>query len=101
MLAISRCSQVVSIVLLLCYMHKIISKVYVTEITDFPTPLEHGIMIASEIAEEMKLLWQDDGFQEYLKDCPHDKNNVHVHTKFALSQCELNSNSVKSPSDVV
>ena len=43
------------------------SKVYVTEIINFPTPLEHGMMIPPEIGEKMKLLWQDDGFQECLK----------------------------------
>ena len=37
------------------------------EIVNFPTPLEHGMAIPPEIGEKMKLLWQDDGFQECLK----------------------------------
>ena len=48
-------------------LHNPSSQAYVTEITNFPTPLEHGMMIPSEIGEKMKLLWQDDGFQECLK----------------------------------
>ena len=42
-------------------------QVYASKIINFPTPLEHGMVITSEIGEKMKMLWQDDGFQECLK----------------------------------
>ena len=48
-------------------LHNPSKQVYVSKIINFPTPLEHGMMIPSEIGEKMKLLWQDDGFQECLK----------------------------------
>ena len=37
---------------------------HASKITSFPTPLQE---IPAEIGEKMKLLWQDDGFQECLK----------------------------------
>ena len=48
-------------------LHNASSQAYASKIINFPTPLEHGMMIPSEIGEKMKLLWQDDGFQECLK----------------------------------
>ena len=48
-------------------LHNPSSQAYVTEIINFSTSLEHRIMIPSEIGEKMKLLLQDDGFQECLK----------------------------------
>ena len=48
-------------------LHNPSSQVYASKIINFPTPLEHGMMIPSEIGEKMKLLWQDDGFQKCLK----------------------------------
>ena len=40
------------------------NQVHVSKITSFPTPVQY---IPAEIGEKMKLLWQDDGFQAYLK----------------------------------
>ena len=48
-------------------LHNPSKQVYASKILNFPTPLEHGMVIPSEIGEKMKLLWQDDGFQECLK----------------------------------
>ena len=48
-------------------LHNPSNQVYASKIINFPTPLEHGMVIPSEIGEKMKLLWQDDGFQECLK----------------------------------
>ena len=42
-------------------------QVYASKIENFPIPLEPGMVIPSEIAEGIKLLWHDDGFQECLK----------------------------------
>jgi len=47
--------------------HNPSNKAYTTEIVNFIAPLEHGVMIPSEIREKMQLLWQDNGFQECLK----------------------------------
>ena len=43
------------------------NQIFASEIIDFSTPLEHGMVIPSEIGEKMKLLWQNDDFQELLK----------------------------------
>ena len=48
-------------------LHNPSSQVYASKIINFPTPLEHGMVIPSEIGEKIKLLWDDDGFQECLK----------------------------------
>ena len=48
-------------------LHNPSSLVYASKIINFPTPLEHGMVIPSEIGEKMKLLWQDNGFQECLR----------------------------------
>ena len=40
------------------------NQIYASEIINCPTPVEY---IPAEIGEKMKLLWQDDGFQECLK----------------------------------
>ena len=48
-------------------LHNPSNRAYVSKITNFPTPLEHGMMIPPEIGDKMKLLWQDGGFQECLK----------------------------------
>ena len=48
-------------------LHNPSSQVYASRIIKFPTPLEHGMVIPSEIGEKMKSLWQDDGFQECFK----------------------------------
>ena len=48
-------------------LHNPSSQAYASKIINFPTPLEHGMMIPSEIGEKIKVLWQDDGFQECLK----------------------------------
>ena len=48
-------------------LHNPSSQVYASKIINFPTPLENGMVIPSEIGEKMKLLWEDDGFQECLK----------------------------------
>ena len=45
-------------------LHNLSSQVYASKIISYPTPLEY---IPSEIGEGMKLLWQDDDFQECLK----------------------------------
>ena len=45
-------------------LHNPTSQVYASKIINYPTPLEY---IPSEIGEGMKLLWQDDDFQECLK----------------------------------
>ena len=48
-------------------LHNPSSQVYASKIINFPTPLENGMVIPSEIGKKMKLLWEDDGFQECLK----------------------------------
>ena len=48
-------------------LHNPSSQVYASKIINFPTPLEHGMVIPSDIGEKMKMLWQDDGFQKCLK----------------------------------
>ena len=40
---------------------------YASELANFPTPLENGVMIPQTIGEGMKLLWKDNGYQECLK----------------------------------
>ena len=45
-------------------LHNPSSQAYASKIINFPTPLEY---IPSDVGKEMKLLWQDDGFQECLK----------------------------------
>ena len=42
-------------------------QVYASQINNFPIPLEPGMVIPSKIAEGIKLLWHDRGFQECLK----------------------------------
>ena len=48
-------------------LHNPSRQVYASKIINFPTPLEHGMVIPSDIGEKMKMLWQDDGFQKCLK----------------------------------
>ena len=45
-------------------LHNPSSKLCASEIVNFPTPVQY---IPANIGEKMKLLWQDDGFQECLK----------------------------------
>ena len=45
-------------------LHNPSNQVHVSKIINFPTPVQY---IPAEIGEKMKLLWQDDGFQECLK----------------------------------
>ena len=48
-------------------LHNPSNKACAIDIVNFSVPLGHGVMIPSEISEKMQLLWQDDGFQESLK----------------------------------
>ena len=48
-------------------LHNPSNQSYASKIINFPTPVEHGMVVPPEIGEKMKLLWQDDGFQECLK----------------------------------
>ena len=45
-------------------LHNPPSQAYASKIINFPTPVEHGLV---EIVENIRLLWQDDGFQQCLK----------------------------------
>ena len=45
-------------------LHNLPSQAYASKIINFPTPVEHGLV---EIGDKIRLLWQDDGFQQCLK----------------------------------
>ena len=48
-------------------LHNSSNTVYASEISSFSTISQFGITIPLEIGKKIKLLWQDDGFQECLK----------------------------------
>ena len=51
-------------------LHNLSNQAHAIEIVQCSSLLKPGIEISSDLGEKMKLLWQDDGFQECLKHAP-------------------------------